>query len=55
MNSFIEKCVPPLIIGASIIASSIIMSNSNNYEFIRINGSLGEYGLTLPPKNVLLS
>ena len=47
MNSLIEKCVPPLIIGASIIASSIIISNSNNYEFIRINGGTGEYGFSI--------
>ena len=47
MNLLIEKCIPPLIIGASIIASSIIISNSNNYEFIRINGSAGEHGFSI--------
>jgi hypothetical protein len=52
MNSFIEKCMPPLIIGASIIASSIIISNSNNYEFIRINdGRAGEHFSILNNKN----
>ena len=47
MNSFIEKFMPPLIIGASIIASSIIISKSNNYEFIRINGRAGEHGFSI--------
>jgi|GEM_PF-7032509 len=51
MNSLIEKCMPSLIIGASIITSSIIISNSNNYEFIRIHGREGEKFSILNNKN----
>lgn len=47
MNSIIERILPALIVGASIILASMIISNSNNYEFIRINGTEGKYGFSI--------